>query len=124
MLSLIPSSVSGKTDPVQYTYDSFRFIIEPTEGNISIFSGTSGVTQEDARENARENAKSIPWALQPPDLYGAYRTTVEMPPPPLVRWIEGCWRNIGWIEQQKKVRGPRRQMPDSIPETYRGAGWG
>ena len=54
----------------------------------------------------------------PPDMYGAYRTTVEMPPPPLLDGPHATAVHHSQLNRKKNV-GPRRQIPDAIPERYR-----
>ena len=54
----------------------------------------------------------------PPGMYGAYRTTVEMPPPPLLDGSHAGASNRPQLTREKNV-GPYRRIPDAIPERYR-----
>ena len=54
----------------------------------------------------------------PPGMYGAYRTTVEMPPPPLLDGSHTAAANRPQLTRKKNV-GPYRRIPDAIPERYR-----
>ncbi len=105
----VPGSVPAETDPIQYTYDSAGSSLSPPKG-ISLSSQVPMALPE------RMPKHSL--GATPPDLYGAYRTTVEMPPPPL---LDGS-QDVAKYRTDRtmgKSKGPRRQMPDSIPETYR-----
>lgn len=105
----VSGSVSGETGPVQYAYDSLGSSLSPLKGT-SISSKVPTEFPERMPKHSLGNA--------PPDLYGAYRTTVEMPPPPL---LDGSQEVSKYRMEQTtgKSGGPRRHVPNSIPETYR-----
>lgn len=105
----VPGSVPVETDPVQYTYDSFGSSLSPP-------NRTSLSSQVPMKLPERMPKHSL--GATPPDLYGAYRTTVEMPPPPLLDGSQDVAK-YRTDRTTEKSKGPRRQMPDSIPETYR-----
>ncbi|MBT6642872.1 MAG: LysM peptidoglycan-binding domain-containing protein [Planctomycetaceae bacterium] len=104
----VPGSVSVVTDPVQYTYDSLDSSLTPPNETSS--------SQGPMELPERMPKHSL--GATPPDLYGAYRTTVEMPPPPLLDGSQDVAK-YRTDRTTNKSKGPRRQMPDSIPETYR-----
>ena len=54
----------------------------------------------------------------PPGMYGAYRTTIEMPPPPLLDGSHAAAANHSQLTRRKNA-GPHRHIPDAIPERYR-----
>ena len=53
-----------------------------------------------------------------PGMYGAYRTTVEMPPPPLLDGSSSASMRRPKLTR-KENGGPHRKMPHSIPQRYR-----
>ncbi len=105
----VPGSVPIETDPVQYTYDSVGSSLSPPNGISLLPKAPIGLPERMPKQTL---------GATPPDLYGAYRTTVEMPPPPLLDGSQDVakYRMDRTTESSK---GPRRQVPDSIPETYR-----
>lgn len=55
---------------------------------------------------------------RPPDLTTAYRSTVEMPPPPLLDAATPAPARLA-VMPQSLAASPMRQMPESLPEQYR-----
>jgi nucleoid-associated protein YgaU len=109
----IPSSISGKTDEFRYAHD-------PSGLSLNLPKETAVPSQVPAEllQRMPERIPEHSLGTATPNLYGAYRTTVEMPPPPL---LDGS-KDIAQHQMErtsKKRRGPRRHTPESIPETYR-----
>ena len=65
-----------------------------------------------------ERLPQTPRPTRPPDLTTAYRSTVEMPPPPLLDAATPAPARLA-VMPQSLAAAPLRQMPASLPEQYR-----
>lgn len=112
----IPSSISGKTDKFRHAHDpSGSSQNLPKETAVSSQVPAELLKRMPGRMPERMQEHSLGTAT--PNLYGAYRTTVEMPPPPLLDGSKDVAQHQ-MDQTSKKRRGPRRHTPESIPETY------
>ena len=93
-----------------------RQINNPSDSGLSQLEGRSLPSQPQFVAPERMPRRSL--GNSPPGMYGAYRTTVEMPPPPLLDGsrTDGVHRDP--VTRKQSV-GPRREIPDTIPERYR-----
>ncbi len=93
-----------------------RQIDNPTESGLSRLGKIPLPSQPQLITPERMPAHSLGNA--PPGMYGAYRTTVEMPPPPLLDGSRAVASHRLQLAKNKNI-GPHREIPDSIPERYR-----
>lgn len=106
------------TVPVKNT-EGTRFICQnnnPSESGLSRLEGIPLPSQPQLVTPERMPARSLGNA--PPGMYGAYRTTVEMPPPPLLDGSHAAASHRLHLAGNENV-GPHREIPDSIPDRYR-----
>ncbi len=106
------------TVPVKNT-EGTRFIRQnnnPSESGLSRLEGIPLPSQPQLVTPERMPARSLGNA--PPGMYGAYRTTVEMPPPPLLDGSHAAASHRLHLAGNENV-GPHREIPDSIPDRYR-----
>ena len=106
------------TVPVKNS-EGTRFIRQnnnPSESGLSRLEGRHLPSQHQRVTPERMPARSLGNA--PPSMYGAYRTTVEMPPPPLLDGSHADASHRLHLAGNKNV-GPHREIPDSIPDRYR-----
>ncbi|MGB0653944.1 MAG: LysM peptidoglycan-binding domain-containing protein [Pirellulales bacterium] len=93
-----------------------RQINNPTETGLSRLEEILLPSQPQLITPERMPAHSLGSA--PPGMYGAYRTTVEMPPPPLLDGSHAVASHRLQLARKQNI-GPHREIPDSIPERYR-----
>ena len=93
-----------------------RQIADPSASGLSQLEDSSLPSQPHSVTPERMPRRTLGNA--PPGLYGAYRTTVEMPPPPLLDGPHTAALHRSQLTKEKNI-GPRRRIPDAIPERYR-----
>ena len=93
-----------------------RQIADPSASGLSQLEDSSLPSQPHSVAPERMPRRTLGNA--PPGLYGAYRTTVEMPPPPLLDGPHTAALHRSQLTKERNI-GPRRRIPDAIPERYR-----
>ena len=84
--------------------------VSSQQEDISVSSQSQPIMPERMPERLLGNAL--------PGMYGAYRTTVEMPPPPLLDGSSSASTRRPQLTRKENV-GPYRKIPNSIPQRYR-----